>query len=43
MKLIPLGYVRISRRDFYLYGGFANSRCVRITRNRHWVYLWREE
>jgi hypothetical protein len=36
-----IGYERITKGDFYLNGGFANSRCVRITRNRRWMYFWR--
>jgi len=36
-----MGYERISRRDFYLNGGFANSRCVRVTRGRGWAYFFR--
>lgn len=39
--MIPLGYMRIDRRTFYLNGGFANPRCVRITRNKRWIYLYR--
>lgn len=35
------GYTRISRKTFYLNGGFSNSRCVRVTRNRAWAYFWR--
>lgn len=35
------GYERITKADFYLNGGFANSRCVRVTRNGAWAYYWR--
>jgi hypothetical protein len=36
-----MGYERISKRDFYANGGFANARCVRVTRGRSWVYFYR--
>ena len=36
-----LGYMRISKRDFYLNGGFADSRCTRVTRGRSWAYFYR--
>lgn len=36
-----MNHVRISKRDFYLNGGFANSRCVRVTRGSSWAYFWR--
>lgn len=38
---IVIGYMKISKRTFYLNGGFANSRCVRVTRGRSWAYFWR--
>lgn len=36
-----IGYERISKRDFYLNGAFANPRCVRVTRGRSWAYFYR--
>ena len=36
-----VGYERISRKTFYLNGGFAHPRCVRVTRGGHWAYFWR--
>jgi len=38
-----IGYERISKRTFYANGGFANSRCVRVTRNGSWAYYWRHD
>ena len=35
------GYTQITRREWYLAGGFEESRCIRITRNKHWIYLWK--
>lgn len=36
-----MNYMKISRRDFYHNGGFANTHCVRVTRGRSWAYYWR--
>lgn len=36
-----LGYTKISRREFYANGGFANPRNVRVTRGRAWAYFVR--
>lgn len=36
-----MDHARISKRAFYLKGGFANPRCVRVTRGRAWAYFWR--
>ena len=36
-----IGYIKISRADFYLNGGFANDRCVRVTRGQSWAYFYR--
>lgn len=36
-----MGYTRISRTDFYLWGGFANPWLVRVTRGRSWAYFER--
>lgn len=34
------GYIEISEREFYARGGFANSRCVRVTRDGEWAYFY---
>lgn len=37
-----LGSERISKRDWYANGGFANSRCWRRQQhNRGWLYYYR--
>jgi hypothetical protein len=36
-----IGYEKISRREFYTGGGFANTRHVRVTRGRAWAYFRR--
>lgn len=36
-----IGYMRMTRRGWYLAGGFAEPRCVRVTRNKRWAYYWR--
>jgi hypothetical protein len=36
-----IGYERISKRDFYANGGFANPRCVRVTRGSSWAYFYK--
>lgn len=36
-----LGYARMTRKAWYRAGGFSEPRCVRVTRNGRWVYLWR--
>lgn len=38
-----IGYERITKRCFYLRGGFSNSRCVRVQRGRSWAYYWRHD
>jgi len=38
-----IGYRRISKRFFYRLGGFANPRCIRVTRSGGWAYYWKEE
>jgi hypothetical protein len=36
-----LRYARMTRKAWYRAGGFSEPRCVRVTRNKRWVYLWR--
>ena len=36
-----LGHMRITRSTWYRAGGFAEPRCVRVTRGGRWVYYWR--
>jgi predicted enzyme related to lactoylglutathione lyase len=36
-----MGYMRISKRGWYRAGGFAESRCVRVTRGKSWAYFYR--
>lgn len=36
-----IGYLRLTKRAWYLAGGFAEDRCVRVTRGRSWAYFWR--
>lgn len=36
-----IGYRKIGRAEFYSLGGFACSRCVRVTRSGSWAYYWR--
>lgn len=36
-----IGYRKISREQFYRYGGFANPSLVRVTRNGAWAYYQR--
>ncbi len=36
-----IGYVRITKRNWYRAGGFAEPRCIRVTRGRGWAYFWR--
>jgi hypothetical protein len=36
-----IGYMRMTRRAWYAAGGFANPRCVRVTRGRSWAYFYR--
>lgn len=31
---------RISKRDWAMYGGFANPRLARVTRGRSWAYFY---
>lgn len=33
-----MGYTKISREQFYRYGGFANTKLVRVTRNGNWAH-----
>lgn len=33
-----IGYRKISESEFYLRGGFANTKFVRVTRNKAWAY-----
>lgn len=40
---LGIGYIRISKRDWYANGGFANSRCVRVQRGRSWAYFYRAD
>lgn len=35
------GYTKITKAQFYSYGGFANPRCVRVTRSGVWAHYWR--
>jgi hypothetical protein len=34
------GYVKITKKEFYLAGGFSNTNLVRVTRDGDWTY-WR--
>jgi hypothetical protein len=36
-----LGYTKISKKDFYMRGGFANPACVRISRSGSWAYYYK--
>lgn len=36
-----IGYMQITKRAWYLAGGFAEPRCVRVTRGRSWAYFYR--
>jgi hypothetical protein len=36
-----LGYARMTRAAWYRAGGFQEARCVRVTRGKRWVYLWK--
>lgn len=36
-----IGYLQLTRRAWYHAGGFAESRCVRVTRGKRWAYFWR--
>lgn len=36
-----IGYMQISKREFYANGGFANTKQVRVTRNGDWAYFKR--
>ncbi len=40
-KHTMMNYTRISKMDFYLNGGFANPRCVRVSRGKSWAYFWK--
>lgn len=31
---------RITKAQFYSYGGFSNPMCVRVTRGRRWAYFY---
>ncbi len=36
-----IGYLRMDKRAWYRAGGFAENRCIRVTRNGAWSYYWR--
>lgn len=36
-----MGYTRVTKRAFYQAGGFANPRCVRVTRGKAYAYFIR--
>lgn len=38
-----IGHKKISKAVFYSRGGFANSRCVRVTRGDEWAYFYRAD
>lgn len=33
------GYTKVTKEEFYLSGGFSNSRYVRVTRDGDWAYF----
>lgn len=37
------GYTKISRRDFYMLGGFAHPLLIRVTRSGSWAYYRRDQ
>lgn len=37
------GHARITKDQFYRYGGFSNPRLVRVTRSGDWAYFMRVE
>lgn len=37
-----IGYVKITKREFYLNGGFANPKCIRVTRGKSYAHYWEE-
>lgn len=36
-----IGYTKISKDQFYRYGGFSNPLLVRVTRSKSWAYYKR--
>jgi hypothetical protein len=36
-----VGYMKLTRRNWYNAGGFAESRCVRRMRGGAWQYFYR--
>lgn len=36
-----IGYMRMTKRAWYRAGGFAESRCVRVTRGGAYAYYWK--
>lgn len=36
-----MNHEKITRAEFYKLGGFANTRCVRVTRSGRWAYYLR--
>lgn len=36
-----IGYMQMTKRAWYVAGGFSENRCVRITRGKRWLYFWR--
>lgn len=37
------GYTKITKDQFYRYGGFSNTRLVRVTRDGAWAYFQRDK
>jgi hypothetical protein len=38
-----IGYTSITRSQFYLLGGFSNTRCVRIQRGKCFAYFYQSD
>lgn len=36
------GYTKITKDQFYRYGGMSNPRLIRVTRNGEWVYFQKD-
>lgn len=36
-----IGYSRLRKREFYMFGGFSDSRNVRVQRGKCWAYYRR--
>lgn len=36
-----IGYLKITKNQFYRYGGFSNPRLIRVTRGKAWAYFER--